>query len=346
MQTAENVILPSDLTTRAQWVVARNLCLFKCFDINDLPAKNKLEALEVLVRRWVPYEHVGYHAIFKPNFAIVWAWDKSQVDSSVDELGVQVVSVLPESVYYPELEGSGGRWIESQDKGYIFQMWFDGALVVEKWFSSHPSTQKFDLFIRSIEVPSNMALSWEQLSEICHSAKKAGAMILLKSPWGAKNKNLSIVQNLPWEATSVLAVIACLALSYVWIMSSSLSIYSSLKEVSERVKSIETSVEPVLTARINAESENRRLKELIDLIDYPSQSYLIADVSELLLSFDLVLKEWSFQGARIELITEGKVNTLGLVKKFEQFEWVKSVSVSGRRQQNQNMFALELKVAE
>lgn len=346
VQTTESVILPTNLTTRAQWVVSRSLCLFKCFDVNGLPTKNKSEALEVLVRRWVPFEHVGYHVIFTSQFAVVWAWDKSQVESSVEELGVQLVSVLPESVYYSERDGTGSRWIKSQDKGYIFQLWADGVLIIEKWFATLPSTSKFDLFTRALEIPSNIELSWEQLSEICHSAQDIGSQSLLQSPWGAKNKNLSIVQNLPWEITSIIAVTFCLVLSYVWTISSSFSIYASLNEVNDRVNKIEKSVEPVLTARISAESENRRLKELITLFDYPSQSNVIADVSDILLSFELILKEWEFQGARIELITEGKVNTLNLVKKFEELSWVESVSVSGQRQQNQNKFALELKVVE
>ena len=346
VQTSEGVKLPDSLTSRAQWILSRSLCLFKLFAIDNLPSKNRAEALEVLVKRWAPFEQVGLHVMWTENYAGVWAWDETLVENSVEEVGVQLVSVLPETVYYSPMEEDGSRWIASQDKGYIFQIWVKGNLIAEKWFATKPNAARFELFIRTLEVPNGVALSWEALRDMSHLAKDKGEMSLLPTPWGAKNQNLTILQNLPWEQTAILASVGLLILAYAWIISATLATSISLSSVNQRVADIEQSVEPVLTARSTAELANDKISNLVTLIDYPSQINLLADVSKVLKRDKLVLKEWDFQGARIEVTTEGKVNTLNVVKKFEELTWAKSVSVSALRRDEQNKFTINIKIAE
>ncbi|WP_334049766.1 hypothetical protein [Alteromonas gracilis] len=346
IQTSEGVMLPDELTSRAQWIVSRNLCLFKTFPLDSLPSKNRAQALEVIIRRWAPFDMVGFHVVWTQQYACVWAWDEFRVQSSVEEVGVQIVSVLPESVYYAPMEEDGSRWIAAKDGGFIFQIWLNRLLVNEKWFAAKPSSTRFDLFIRSLEVPNDIELSWDDLRDLCHLAKDSGEKSLTDKPWGAKNQNLTIIQNLPWEQSVVLACAFVVVLCYAWMASAILASSMSLSAVNSRVAEMAQSAEPVLTARTEAEQASENANRLLDLIDYPSQINMLADVAKVMKSFELILKDWNFQGARIEVTTEGDVNTLNVVKKFEALTWSQSVSVSSLRRQGQNKFILDIKVAD
>jgi len=346
IQTSEGVMLPDELTSRAQWIVSRNLCLFKTFPLDSLPSKNRADALEVIIRRWAPFDMIGFHVVWTPHYACVWAWDEFRVQSSVEEVGVQIVSVLPESVYYAPMEEDGSRWIAAKDKGFIFQIWLNGLLVNEKWFSTKPSSTRFDLFIRSLEVPNNTELSWEELSDLCHLAKDSGEERILDKPWGAKNQNLTIIQNLPWEQSVVLAGFVLVILFYAWMASAIFASSMSLSEVNNRIAEMAQNAEPVLTARTEAEQASDNANKLLELIDYPSQMNMLADAAKVIKPFGLILKDWNFQGARIEVTTEGNVNTLKVVKKFEELTWSQSVSVSSLRREGQNKFILDIKVAD
>lgn len=342
LQASQDVIFPEKLTTRAQWIIGRNLCLYRVFDISGLPAKQKESALTMQIRRWAPFPTPGFHIVWGNGIAGVWAWDEERVNSSIEEVGVQAISVLPESVYLPRKEDTAAVWLPATEQGFIFQLWVDGFLFIEKWFSKKPDAKRFDLFIRSIELPGSCKLNWQEIQAICHKAADNPVPEKLTTPWGAKNKTWSILQKLPWEQTMLLGAGVLVLCAYVWLITGAIVATRALSEVNDRAKLLEASVEDVLDARATAERLNQQSKQQLLLLDYPQQLMLMADIESVFKPFNLVLKEWDFKGATLEVTTEGKVNTLNVVKKLEELNWITSVSVSALRRNEQNKFTLTL----
>jgi hypothetical protein len=342
VQASQDIVFPERLTTRAQWIVGRSQCLFRSFATSNFPSKNREEALALQVRRWAPFPEPGFHANWTKETVEVWAWDQEKVKQNVEEIGVQPISVLPESVYYPQLTDTSARWIESIDDGVIFQLWVNGDLVAEKWFSKRPKASRFLLFLRSLTLPNSTRMDWVELKQICENAPEAGQLELLPAPWGTKNKTWSLVQKLPWEHSMLLGMAGLLLIAYVWVLTATAVASISLEQVKSRTASIEESVEAVLDARTTAETLNTESEALLVLVDYPSQSMMMVDVSSVLQPFSLILKGWDFKGKTLEIVTEGNVNTLNVVKQFEQFDWIQSVSVSALRNQGQNRFVITL----
>ncbi|WP_395338807.1 hypothetical protein PN836_012715 [Ningiella sp. W23] len=346
VQTSSEVLFPERLTTRAQWIVGRSQCLYRVFELSDTPKKNRDQALALQVKRWAPFSRVGFHFIWNSSKACVWAWDLDSINKTIEEVGIQAISVLPESVYYPQEEGRCARWISSVDSGEIFQLWIDGTLAVEKWFPSKPSSTRFDLFLRSLNLPNDLNLAWEELVQVCEGAPKLGQLSRLPAPWGAKNKTLSLIQKLPWEHNVLLIFGVVLVIAYIWMLTATVLASNALKEVNQRADSIADSVESILQARTTAETLNAETRELLSLIDYPLQRALIDDAAVVFNKFNLTLKEWNFKGATLEIVSEGQVNTLNVVQDFENLSWIDSVSVSSARRPLQNRFVLTLSTAE
>ncbi len=342
VQAPQDIVFPERLTTRAQWIVGRSQCLFRTFETSSFPNKNRQDALALQVRRWAPFTNPGFHATWSKESVGVWAWDQEKVDQNVEEVGVQPISVLPESVYYPQMEGTSARWIRSIDDGVVFQLWIEGDLVAEKWFARKPDVSRFHLFLRSLEMPSTTKMEWEYLAKLSEEAEEVGQLDRLPTPWGAKNKTWSIVQKLPWEHSLLLGMGGVLLAAYIWVLTATVMASISFEQVKSRTASIEESVEGVLDARSTAEILNAEAEALLVLVDYPSQNAMMVDVSQVLQPFSLILKGWDFKGATLEIVTEGNVNTLNVVKQFEQLDWIQSVSVSALRNQGQNRFVVTL----
>lgn len=342
VQAPQDIVFPEQLTSRAQWIVGRSQCLFRVFDVSSLPSKNKEDALALRVKRWAPFNTPGFHANWLENSVGVWVWDQNKVDQNIEEVGVQPISVLPESVYFPQLNDTAARWIESQDGGVVFQLWIKGTLVAEKWFNKKPDRARFHLFLRSLDLPPDLKIGWEELQALSENAPEVGQLERLATPWGAKNKTWSIVQKLPWEHSALALMSVVLVAGYIWVLSSTVMASISLEQVKSRTSEIEQSVESVLAARTNAETLNAEAESLLVLVDYPSQNALMLDTSVVLQQFDLILKGWNFKGASLEIVTEGDVNTLDVVKRFEQLEWISSVSVSALRTKGQNRFVVTM----
>ncbi|MBT0585050.1 hypothetical protein [Alteromonas oceanisediminis] len=342
VQATQDILLPEKLTTRAQWIIGRSQCLYRTFERSELPNKNGESALHLKIKRWAPFATVGFHAVWTEHCVSVWAWDQDKANKNIEEVGVQPISVLPESVYYAKFSETRARWLASVDSGNIFQLWVAGILVVEKWFLKRPSAARFDLFLRSLALPSSLKMEWSRLQQICQTPNEAEQLDLLPTPWGAKNKTWSIVQKLPWEHNLLLIIGFGILTAYIWIFSASIAATRSLDIVEKRTAKLTEGVESVLDARSTAELLNNQTNSLLLLIDYPSQTAMMVDVSAVLMPFNLTLNGWDFKGATLEVITQGNVNTLDVVRDFETLKWIESASVSSLREPSQNRFVLTL----
>jgi hypothetical protein len=269
-------------------------------------------------------------------------WDQDKVDRAVEEVGVQAISVLPESIYYPKTAETGSRWIKSEGLGDIFQLWVAGDLVVEKWFPTKPDIAGLDLFLRSLVLPTNAAIGWSKLQEIISATENVGQMNRLPAPWGAKSKTWSLLQKLPWEHSSLLVAGAVILIAYTWTLSSTVVAANSLQSLKNRTKLLVEGVEEVLKAKNSADTLSLQAKARLTLIDYPSQLAMMADIAKVLIQYNVILSDWHFKGASLEVISDGQVNALNMVKDFEQLDWVSSVSVSSQRNQSQNKFVLKI----
>jgi len=343
--TGGDIIFPEKLTSRAQWIIGRSQCIYRIFETSSFPAKNREEALQLQVKRWAPFTSTGFHAVWSDALVKVWAWDQALVDQHIEEVGVQAISVLPESVYYPIQEDTAACWVSSVDGGYIFQLWQHRQLFAEKWFAEIPSKERFTLFLRSLAQPSSYKIEWGQLKHLADNAVIIDSAERLIAPWGAKSKNWSIVKKLPWEHSLILGLVCTVLATYLWVLTGTILSYVSLQKVKDRSLLAASDVESILSAREQAETLNAQTETLLELIDYPSQTVMMEDSAKILKEFSLTLKDWDYSGPALEITTVGRVNTLNVVKAFEKLKWVNSVSVSALRSNDQNKFILNLEPA-
>src|SRR5256885_4450020 len=86
--------------SRILWVLSRSFLRQKVFELAEgLPESKRKSALTLLVRKWCPYESVGFAAHWVGRQATVYAWDAAKAESAIVDAGLspRLCTVWPET---------------------------------------------------------------------------------------------------------------------------------------------------------------------------------------------------------------------------------------------------------
>jgi hypothetical protein len=284
---------------RRTLLISRKLCRVLWYPkTGTASAAKRMEMLKLQIERVSPFEQTGSHMDVGANSVTVWIWDQGAVEQAAARLGIKVstLTVLPETALQPALV-DGLRLIQTTE-GYEAQRWVGGSLTASRYWPEPPGEREWTLFQRGASVTPQQMRALPPMAEP-HQA-------WLAKPWTRSTGGVSIkLTGLNPRLFAVgVGALLLIALGYVGTELGHIGIdlYLMKSRVAQQTKAIE----PQLEAR-NAALDNRSAILAMRKLDpYPSQSWMMARVSEIMPHNDAHVVEWDFERGQLQLkVTAG-----------------------------------------
>ncbi len=292
--TGKSEVSPGRLG-RLQWVLARPLYRFQTFDLAQVPAKSRSQALRLELAQWTPFMSSGYFVGWNGSQALVWCWNADQVHAVMAAQGLKPkrVQILPESLLQAPVDN--GLCLTRCLEGFEGQLWRNGILGRSRWWPQAPTANDWLSFQRDAAVPPNE----QQYQPPVAREAQTGARSWLRQ--SAAAENLAVLVERPLIALGLL----CLIGPVCWFGFSLYKIQQQTDQLVERQARLQTSAAPVMKARSEALDSLARIKALQVLARYPGQLVLMARIAEALPNTGLTLKDWDFSGHQLKVTLTG-----------------------------------------
>jgi Tfp pilus assembly protein PilN len=320
IQSTTAIQAPKTRFGALQWVLTRPLYRFQTFDLAQVPAKSRAQALRLELVQWTPFATTGYYLGWHGPQALVWAWDADKANQAMLGKGLkpQQVSVLPESVLHSPL--ADGLCLTQCAEGYEGQLWRGGQLERSRWLAQLPSPEEWLMFQRDAGTQPGAQQSQPP-------APRPHA--LQDHPWVAE----AGLANSPSAQRERLAYALggfALLVPTLWFGFGVLKLQHSTAQLQDQIAPLQIQVAPLTQARSQALDHLTRAKALLALNTYPSQLSLMAKVAELLPQDKSYLKNWDFQQGQLKItVASGTdISTTALIGALQQagpFSDVKAV---------------------
>ncbi len=304
-----------------QWVLARPLYRFQTFDMAQVPAKKRAQALRLELAQWTPFTNTAYFIGWTGHQALVWGWDADKVRQAIvaQRLKPQQVTVLPESVLQLPIEG--GLCLTQCAEGFEAQQWRDGQLLRSRWLAQAPTAEEWLMFQRDAGT----------LPDAQQAQPPAPRPFQLShQPWLHESALHSDGGNRFEPLILVLASLLLLAPT-LWYGFSLLKLRTSTAQLQEQQAQLQREAQPILAARGQALDHQARVSALLALDSYPSQLTLMTKVAQLLPNDKSYLKGWEFQQGQLKLtVTSGadisSTFLIGALQQAGPFRDVKAIA--------------------
>lgn len=274
-----------------EWVLARSLCLFRCFELGTVPMRDRAGALRVKIGQWTPFAVGGEYVVWRGGRALVWVWDAERQRQAMTEAGVRSARIVPETVLHPLPAADGPRLIQSLD-GVEGQYWRSGELLDSHWWPQPPTATAWRHFQRG---QGGVAQAEPPVAE---------AVILLARPWGRPSRWVGWLgqdarQRQGWLLAAALGWwgLVCWQAATAWQWrqaNAGLATQLALEQAR---------VEPVLKLREQALAEREAALALLQLQQYPRQLELWATLAEKIPQTRKLL-EWRYALDKLEVVVD------------------------------------------
>ncbi len=309
-----------------QWLVGRALCLYRHHSFVHVPAEHRVAALENLLQVWSPFVDTGHFAIWRSGEAMVWLWDKNNIDFELcNELQlksdtISTTAVAPESVFLPEK--TEGLYVQACQAGYDLQFWQRGVLLGSQWHSSAPNETEQQLFLRSFGHANSGLAAVEYVN-----------ISWLEQPWAKDFAWREWFDTNEWRmggvAVAVLIVVLLWQEGRYW--------HATLKadQYSQRVQELSTSLEPLIAARSEIQKLQSWNKLLVSALARPHQVQLMNLVDAALPSGNARFKEWHYQQGSLDMVIEDETAVpVEYIKRLQDVSLFSSVRSEKGRDEN------------
>jgi len=233
-QLRDEVLLPAKTTNRIQWIVSRELCLYRLVDYRHIPEDSRTQALDFELQNHSPFELTDYYVLWKEGIAQVWFWDKKLTSSVLDEQAVKVFEIVPESILrYPETD-DGLKFIKTLDDGFDLQLWNEGVLLASQWYKTIPTRNKIQQFILGvIQLPDSATaiVSSEQIDSITILSKP-----LTTQHWQTAKKSLVSFKGLNIESLLVILLFSILSGFVYWQLIGIFRTHRQLDDIEQQIE--------------------------------------------------------------------------------------------------------------
>ena len=277
---------------KVTWVLARASCHFKLVELSHVPLRARAQALSLQVAQFSPYPASGHHAVWQNGRALVWYWDRSEVERGMREAGLapQRARVLPEGVLYAP--GTSGLRLIRNLQGVEAQCWQDNRQLQSRWWKEVPGAAEWLAFQRDLglagerrqpDVPPPLALELHHTPQLSSSAGSEVA---------------------GWRDERFLYALLALALATptAWIGAQLIKSELAQRAVLASTTELERKAAPQRDAREQALRAAARSQALQALDPYPSQLELMARVASALPKGATTLKEWDFRDGKLKIV--------------------------------------------
>lgn len=292
LQGTEKTDKPQNRLGALQWVLMRPMYRFQTFDLTQVPAKNRAQALRLELAQWTPFVSTDYYVGWHGQQALVWGWDADKVKQAILSQGLkpQRVLILPESVLQTPIEN--GLTLSLCHEGYEGQLWRERHLERSRWWPQLPTQEEWLMFQRDAAIP----------PEEQQSLPPAPRMSPLNDqPW-VKETGSVCSQEMQLERLVIALGILLLLTPTFWYGFSLYKMQRSAAQLHNQQTQLQREAKPVMQARSQALDSLARINALRSLAPYPEQLTLMAKIAEALPHDKSYIKDWDFQQGQLKII--------------------------------------------
>ncbi len=320
LQSTEKIQTPTRRLGSGQWVLARPLYRFHLFDLAQVPAKNRNQALSLELVQWTPFARSEYYVGWSEQQALVWAWDADKINPAMVAQGVKrsSVSVLPETVLHPPLPA--GLCLTRCQEGFEGQFWRNGLLNNSRWWPQAPSADEWLMFQRDAGLAPDTQQSQLPAPRVSQ---------LRDRPWLAES-GAQGGSALQMERLAMALAALALLVPTLWFGTGLYKVQSALDVLSVQKAQLQSQATPIALARSDALDRASRIASLRNLAPYPEQLLLMGKVSQVLPRDNSFLKDWDFQNGQLKFTVSAQAevsstNLIGALQQTGAFSDVKAL---------------------
>ncbi len=310
LQSTEKTETPQNRFGALQWVLTRPMYRFQIFDLTQVPAKNRPQALRLELAQWTPFASSDYYVGWHGQQALVWGWDADKVQQAIAAQGLkpQRARILPESVLQTPMEN--GLCLSRCHEGFEGQLWREGQLERSRWWPQSPAPDEWLMFQRDAGIPPD-----EQQNQ--PPAPRVNPLNV--QPWVNEAGSASD-REMQLERLAIALGILLLLLPTFWYGFSFYKIQSSTSQLHDQQAQLQHEAEPIIQARNQALDYLVRIDALHALAPYPGQLALMAKIAEVLPKDNSYLKDWDFQQGKLKvtITSTSDISTTFLIGALQQ----------------------------
>ena len=292
----DGVTPPGPGSGSRQWVLARSLCLYARFTVpKDLTPAKREAALRLKILEWSPYATPGMLIDWAETEAGVWIWDQAKVDEAIRAQGLDPkrVAVLPETALAEPAE-NGARIVASIE-GLEGQAWREGQLIASRWWQELPAPEEWRRFQRAAALPPGMQSAQPPEPE---------TVPFRDAPWPRTRRRwLAMVQDAGRTRLAVAAMVV-LALPLAYESAALVRLTLKTASVERSLADLRRQADPVIRARLAAQTAMECVRQLLALDPYPDQLALLAKIGGQLPPNGTTLGDWSFQNGELRFTVQ------------------------------------------
>lgn len=335
LQSTEKTETPQNRFGTLQWVLSRPMYRFQTFDLAQVPAKNRAQALRLELSQWTPFAGSDYYVGWHGQQASVWCWDADKAKQAVIEQGLkpQRVRILPETVLQTPIEN--GLTLSRCHEGYEGQLWREAQLERSRWWSKLPTQDEWLMFQRDAGLPPN-----EQQSQ--PPAPRVSP--LNDQPWVNESGSAGN-QEMRLERLVIALCMLLLLTPTLWYGFSLYKLQRSTAHLHGQQAQLQREVEPIIKARSQALDYLSRINSLLAIAPYPEQLTLMAKIAEVLPQDKSYIKDWDFQKGqlKITLTSTSDISATALIGVLQQAGPFSDVTALPGRDPKNVMFQMDVK---
>ncbi len=309
--------------------MSRGLCLFRSFRMDDLPLRERANALNIRIDQWSPFAVTGQYVIQHKSSAQVWIWDEGRRRKAAEAASANGIRVCPESALYPEPDTDGVRALACAE-GYDVQIWQKGLIVASRWWPIWPKEIEIDRFLIAHDMdPEAFHIEPESLSWLVRPRGGTGGY-----------RGMGVAGERFW----VMLLLAAYALFVIWHGIAIIRWHHAAESMERRVERRIQEAEPIINRRAQAMEYRQRAFALGSIPAYPRQLQMMAAVAEILPD-TIVIAEWRYNLNELTVVLKGPdLDPRIFVARFQKLGFFEDVSPSG--EDRPNYLALKIRVAE
>ncbi len=294
-------------------MLPRQRCLYKHFDLKQIPERKRLSALELNVDGWSPYSRYGSYVLWCNHHAMVWLWELRE--SELESPG-PFIRVMPESALIPPPVASQPLCrLVALGQGCEGQAWRNGILESSRWWSHTPPVEEWSLFQRASGVTPDPVVP--QAEKIPFAAY----------PW-ARSRIRLWVELQRHETLWVTAIFAVL-LAVILVQGIGLLRWSgALGNVEQRRATVREQARPLLESRRQALLVQSQIFTLKKLLKSPPQSTLLYGVAKRLAP-GVKIVSWKYQNHALQFTLHSRktLDPSHYVKVFQSLPFLENLGL-------------------
>ena len=295
-------------------MLARSLTLYARFTVpKDLPPAKREAALKLKVLEWSPHAAPGMLIDWADAEAGVWIWDQAKVEEAIRAQGLDPkrVTVLPEAALAEP--GTDGARIIAGIEGLEGQAWREGHLIASRWWPALPPLEEWRRFQRAAALPPGMQSA---------APPEPEPPLWRDAPWPRTRRRWLVVVTEAGRARLALAALAVLALPFVYEGAALAHLKLRTASAEATLAELRRRADPVMRARLQAETAMECIRQLLQLDPYPDQLALLAKVGGQLPPNGTALGDWSYQNGelRFTLTHQIALDSSHYVRLFEALQ--------------------------